>query len=104
MRQLGAVSRNTRAFAAIDLPGGYAMHAFYRIQHNGEEIAAADTIDQARAIVGDSRPGSYSIVEVRDTPGTQGHLMTRNWGQMIHPDDGPVVLDPVDASRMEVGS
>ena len=80
------------------------MHAFYRIQHNGEEIAAADTIDQARAIVRDSRPGSYTIVEVRDTPESHGHFVTRNSGQMIHPDDGPVVLDPVDAARREVGS
>jgi hypothetical protein len=79
------------------------MHAFYRIQHNGEEIAAADTIDQARAIVKDSRPGSYTIVEVRDTLGSHGQLITRNWGHMIHPDDGPVVLDPADAARSEVG-
>ncbi|MGC8640338.1 MAG: hypothetical protein ACP5XB_10735 [Isosphaeraceae bacterium] len=74
------------------------MHAFYRIQHHGEEIATADTLDQARTIVRDSRPGCYRIVEVRDTPDSDGHLMTRNWGRMIHPDDGPVVLDPVDAS------
>jgi hypothetical protein len=79
------------------------MHAFYRIQHNGEEIAAADTIDQARAIVKDCRPGSYTIVEVRDTSGVQGQFITRNWGHMIHPDDGPVVLDPVNAARSEAG-
>ena len=77
------------------------MHAFYRIQHNGEEIAAADTLEQARSIVRDSRPGSYTILEVRDTPGSPGQLMTRNWGQMIHPDDGPVVLDPLDVVRRE---
>lgn len=80
------------------------MHPFYRIQHNGEEIAAADTIDQAKAIVRNSRPGSYTILEVRDAPGFQGQLITRNWGQMIHPDDGPVVLDPVDAVGVEVAS
>ena len=79
------------------------MHAFYRIQHNGEEIAAADTIDQAKAIVKDSRPGSYTILEVHDLPGSHGHLIDPELGHMIHPDDGPVVLDPVDAARVEVG-
>jgi len=78
------------------------MCAFYRIQHNGEEIAAANTIDQAKAIVRDSRPGSYAILEVRDDPSTRGHLVTRNWGHMIHPDDGQVILDPLDWARMEV--
>ena len=79
------------------------MHAFYRIKHNGEEVAAADTIDQARAIVRDSRPGSYTIVEVRDFPGSRGQPVARNWGHMIHPHDGAVVLDPADAPGMEVG-
>lgn len=80
------------------------MHAFYRIQHNGEEIAAADSIEQARAIVRHSRPGSYSIVEVREPLGSPGQFTTRNWGQMIHPDDGPVVVDPAGTARIKVGS
>jgi hypothetical protein len=77
------------------------MHAFFRIQHNGEEIAVADTIEQARAIVRDSRPGSYTILEVRDSPDSHGQVLTRNRGQMIHPDDGPVVLDPLDWAGSE---
>jgi len=79
------------------------MHAFYRVQHNGEEVAAADTIDQVKAIVKDSHPGSYTILEVQDLPGSHGHLLARHWGHMIHPDDGPVVLEPADAARVEVG-
>lgn len=78
------------------------MCTFYRIQHNGEEIAAANTIEQARAIVRDCRPGSYTILEVREDPSTRGHLMTRNWGHMIHPDDGKVILDPLELARMEL--
>ncbi len=78
------------------------MNVFYRIQHYGEEIAAADTLDQAKAIVRESRPGTYTILEVRVDPQSHGHLMARNWGQMVHPDDGPVLLDPVEWTRQEV--
>jgi hypothetical protein len=70
------------------------MSVFYRILHNGEEIAAADSIEQAKAVARDSRPGAYNIFEVRDDSRVQGHLMARNLGLMIHPDDGPVILDP----------
>ncbi len=70
------------------------MNVFYRIQHNGEEIAAADTLEQVRALVRDSRPGTYTILEVRpDTRDSSQHL-THCWDQMIHPDDGPLVLAP----------
>ncbi|MFO0891081.1 MAG: hypothetical protein U0790_18290 [Isosphaeraceae bacterium] len=69
------------------------MNVFYRIRHNGEEIAVADSLDEARAIVRESRPGAYDIVEVSDDPGVQGHLVTRSWGHVIHPDDGQVILD-----------
>jgi hypothetical protein len=69
------------------------MNVFYRIQHNGEEIAVADSIDQAKAIVRDSRPGAYDILEVCEDPITRGHLVARSWGHVIHPDDGQVILD-----------
>jgi hypothetical protein len=70
------------------------MNVFYRIQHNGEEIAAADTLDQVRAIVRGSRPGTYGVVEVRADPQSHGQHQTHIWGAMIRPDDGPLVLAP----------
>lgn len=70
------------------------MNVFYRIQHNGEEIAVADSIEQAKAIVRESRPGAYDIQEVHDDPISHGRLVVRTWGHVIHPDDGPVFLDP----------
>jgi hypothetical protein len=80
------------------------MNVFYRIQHNGEEIAAADTLEKAKAIVRDSRPGAYGIVEVRDGPQPHGRRLTRNWGHLIHPDDGPVFLDPAESAEREATS
>jgi hypothetical protein len=70
------------------------MNLFYRIQHNGEEIAAADTLEQVKAVVRESRPGTYTIVEVRPDPQAAGQHLTHCWGQMIHPDDGPLFLAP----------
>jgi hypothetical protein len=77
------------------------MNVFYRIQHNGEEIAAADSIEQAKAIIRDSRPGAYDILEVRDDPRLQGRPVARTWGQMIHPDDGQVVVDSREPTVQE---
>jgi hypothetical protein len=73
--------------------GGSPMNVFYRIQHSGEEIAAADSIEQAKAIVRDSRPGAYHVFEVRENPLLQSQLCARDWGILIHPDDGPVIVD-----------
>ena len=70
------------------------MKVYYRICRSGEPIAAADSIEQARTIVKESHPGTFQILEVREDPQTQSHLKARIWGQMIHPDDGPVILDP----------
>ena len=72
------------------------MSVYYRISHSGETIAMAGTIDQARAIVKESRPGSYHIVEVRDDPNVNNQVTTRPWGEMIRPDDSPVILDPIN--------
>jgi hypothetical protein len=77
------------------------MRVYYRIHHNGEPIAAADSIEQAEAIVKESRPGTYDILEVRDDAQARSHLKVRNWGLMIHPNDGPVVLDPQEWARQE---
>jgi hypothetical protein len=68
------------------------MDVFYRIQHNGEEIAAADTLEEVKAIVRGSRPGTYGVVEVRSDPQARGQHQTRPWGSLIRPDDGPLVL------------
>ena len=77
------------------------MNVYYRICRSGEPIAAADSIEQARAIVRESHPGTFQILEVRDDPQPQGHLRARIWGRMIHPDDGPVILDPQAWSSQE---
>lgn len=69
------------------------MNVFYRIQHSGEEIAAADSIEQAKAIVRDSRPGAYHIFEVREDRSHVGHASVQAWGTLIHPDDGPVIVE-----------
>jgi hypothetical protein len=69
------------------------MNVFYRIQHSGEEIAAADSIEQAKAIVRDSRPGAYQVFEVREDPSHVGHLAALPWGVLIHPDDGPILVE-----------
>ncbi len=74
------------------------MTVFYRIQHNGEAIAVADSIEQVRTIVRNSRPGAYDIYEVRDDPATRGPLVSRCWGHVIHPDDGQVIVDSGDWS------
>jgi hypothetical protein len=70
------------------------MNVFYRIQHNGEEIAVADTLEQVRALVRESRPGTYTVLEVRPDAPALGRHLTHCWGHMIHPDDGPLVLAP----------
>ncbi len=70
------------------------MNVYYRIRRSGETIAAADSIEQAKKIVRESHPGTFQILEVREDPQTRNRLMTRNWGWMTHPDDGPVILDP----------
>jgi hypothetical protein len=87
--------------AAIGPPGGKPMRVYYWIHHNGEPIAAADSIEQAEAILKESRPGTCGILEVRDDAQARSHLKARNWGLMIHPNDGPVVLDPQDWTRQE---
>lgn len=69
------------------------MTVFYRIQHNGEAIAVADSIEQVRVIVRNSRPGAYDIYEVRDNPAMRGPLLSRCWGHVIRPDDGQVIMD-----------
>lgn len=77
------------------------MCVYYRVHHNGQPIAAADSIEQAEAIVKESRPGTYDILEVRDDAQPQSHLKARNWGLMIHPNDGPVVIDRHEWIRQE---
>ena len=69
----------------------------HQAQWRGRSPRALITIDEARRLSRDSRPGSYTIVEVRDFPGSRGQPVARNWGHMIHPHDGAVVLDPADA-------
>jgi hypothetical protein len=78
------------------------MNVYYRICRSGEEIAAADSIEQARTIVKESRPGTFQILEVREDLRTQSHLKARNWGRMIHPDDGPVILEPQNWTSQEI--
>jgi hypothetical protein len=76
------------------------MIVFYRIQHNGEEIAAADSIEQAKAIVRDCRPGAYHVFEVREDPSRGGHLAAHPWGVLIHPDDGPILVESGEGSSL----
>jgi hypothetical protein len=78
------------------------MNVYYRICRSGEPIAAADSIEQARAIVQESHPGTFQILEVREDPQPNSHLRSRIWGQMIHPDDGPVILDPQARTPQEI--
>ena len=80
------------------------MNVYYRIHRSGETIAAADSIEQAKSIVRESHPGTFQIFEVRVDPSTRSHLMTRNWGSMTHPDDGPVILDPQPCTCEEIAS
>jgi len=82
--------------------GGTPMNVYYRIRRSGETIAVADSIEQARTIVKESRPGTFQIVEVREDPQTRSHLKARNWGWMTHPDDGPVILDPQPCTSQEI--
>ena len=85
----------------IDPRGRPPDERLLSICRSGEQIAAADSIEQARAIVQESHPGTFQILEVREDPQTQGHHKARIWGQMIHPDDGPVILDPQAWSSQE---
>ncbi len=77
------------------------MNVSYRIRHCGEAIAAADSIEQARTIVKESRPGTFQIVEVREDPQDPSHFKSRNWGWMTHPDDGRVILNPQPCASQE---
>ncbi len=77
------------------------MNVYYRIRHSGEPIATADSIEQAKTIIKESRPGTFQIVEVRVDPQCPSHLKSRNWGWMTHPDDGPVILDPQPCTAQE---
>ena len=69
------------------------MNVFYRIQHSGEEIAAADSIEQAKAIVRDSRPGAYHVFEVRVRSFPGRARFGAGMGNPVHPDDGPVFVE-----------
>ena len=73
------------------------MNLYYRILHSGEPIAMVDTIEQARAIVRESRPGAYHILEVRHGPDLHPPT-TRTWGETIHPDDGCVIFEPAGSA------
>lgn len=78
------------------------MKAHYQIYHVGQPIAMAGTIEQARAIVKESRTGRYEVLEVCDDPRTQPSHKARTWGFMIHQDDGPVVIETPIAMTPEL--
>ena len=61
----------------------------FRVSHEGEGIADADTIDGVREVVRGQPPGHYDVDEIRAAPFPSGRT-SRSWGRMIRHPDGRV--------------
>jgi hypothetical protein len=70
----------------------------FRVSHEGEGIADADTIESARRVVQGQPPGRYDVDEIRADPCASGHT-SRRWGRMIRQPDGRVEDEPWPWSR-----
>jgi hypothetical protein len=64
-----------------------------RVSHNGKRLDDADTIEGAREIVRQRKPGCYDVDKIRAEPFPSGQT-SRSWGRIIRHPDGRVEHEP----------
>jgi hypothetical protein len=74
------------------------MSVFRIVNHEGEMLADADSLDGVTEALRNAPPGRYHIDEISAKPLPSGHT-ARRWGRAIRQDDGRVILDALSVGR-----
>jgi len=70
---------------------------YWLIESKGEMLSDADSIGDLKGLLGDLKPGRYTVDEISSKPLPSGHT-ARRWGLLLKLDDGTVIeeSDPWD--------
>jgi hypothetical protein len=66
---------------------------YWLIDSKGEMLSDADSIDDLKGLLGDLKPGRYSVDEISSKPLPSGHT-ARRWGVLLKLDDGTIIEEP----------
>ncbi len=66
---------------------------YWLIDSKGEMLSDADSIGDLKGLLGDLKPGRYTVDEISSKPLPSGHT-ARRWGVLFKFDDGTIIEEP----------
>ncbi len=66
---------------------------YWLVDSKGEMLSDADSIGDLKGLLGDLKPGRYTVDEISSRPFPSGHT-ARRWGVLLKLDDGRTIEEP----------